>query len=109
MSDSAFRSMWILVMFDLPTDTRRARKEYARFRKGLLEDGFTQMQYSVYSRYCSSSKKAAPHVARVEASIPPDGQVRILVVTERQFRDMRVFFGKRRTAVEEAPKQLQFF
>ncbi len=42
------RSMWVITMFDLPVVTPKARKAYARFRKTLLEDGFTMMQYSVY-------------------------------------------------------------
>ena len=36
-----WRSMWVIAMFDLPTDTPRVRKAYVRFRKGLLDDGFT--------------------------------------------------------------------
>ena len=32
-------TMWLLVLFDLPTDTKQARQQYARFRKRLLEDG----------------------------------------------------------------------
>jgi CRISPR-associated endonuclease Cas2 len=36
--------MWVLAMFDLPTDTKKARREYTLFRKALLRDGFTQMQ-----------------------------------------------------------------
>lgn len=46
--------MWVIVMFDLPTDTPKARKAYARFRTDLLKDGFTMMQYSVYIRHCAS-------------------------------------------------------
>ncbi len=44
---NGYRCMWIVAMFDLPTDTKKARKDYALFRKHLLEDGFTMMQYSV--------------------------------------------------------------
>ena len=45
--------MWVIAMFDLPTDTPRARKAYARFRKDLLNDGFTMMQYfGLHSALC---------------------------------------------------------
>ena len=40
-----WRTMWVIAMFDLPTDTAHVRKAYARFRKDLLNDGFTMMQY----------------------------------------------------------------
>ena len=48
MTFGGLNTMWIIVLFDLPTDTIQARKHYTRFRKFLLEDGFTMMQYSVY-------------------------------------------------------------
>lgn len=101
--------MWALVMFDLPTDTKRARKEYALFRKMLLADGFQLMQYSVYARPCPSKENLAVHVQRVEGSLPPDGEVRILELTDKQFERMRVFFGKRRSMTETPPCQLEFF
>jgi CRISPR associated protein Cas2 len=44
-----WRSMWVIAMFDLPVDTPQARKAYTRFRKTLLEDGFTMMQYRLFT------------------------------------------------------------
>lgn len=101
--------MWVLTMFDLPTDTKKARHDYAQFRKMLLRDGFRQMQYSVYARACPSRENADVHVGRVEGALPPDGEVRVLVITDKQFERMRVFFGKRRTKAESAPCQLELF
>src|SRR6184192_1461693 len=82
---SGYRCMWVLAMFDLPVDTKKARKAYAQFRKELLKDGFTRMQYSVYVRHCPSEENAVVHVARVERIVPPDGEVRILTLTDKQF------------------------
>ena len=101
--------MWVLVMFDLPTDTKKARKEYALFRKMLLRNGFTQMQYSVYARPCPSQENAEVHVGRIERSLPPDGEVRVLVITDKQFERMKIFWGKMRRTPEEAPCQLELF
>ena len=67
------------------------------------------MQYSVYSRHCASQENADVHVQRVERSVPPDGEVRILTITDKQFERMRIFWGKIRTPVENAPRQLEFF
>ncbi len=39
----------VVAMFDLPTDTKQSRREYALFRKHLLKNGFQMMQYSVTS------------------------------------------------------------
>jgi len=109
MSFGGLKTMWIIVMFDLPTDTKPARKEYTRFRKSLLEDGFTMMQYSVYMRHSSSDENAATHALRVKAQLPDDGEVRIIKITDKQFGRIDVFYGNKRKPIEQAPIQLQFF
>ena len=48
---SEYRIMWVLVFFDLPTDTKKERKAYADFRKKLMRDGFTMFQFSIYVRH----------------------------------------------------------
>lgn len=101
--------MWVLAMFDLPTDTPQARKEYTLFRKMLLRNGFTQMQYSVYARPCPSQENADVHLSRIEGHLPPDGEVRVLMITDKQFERMRIFWGKMRKCVEQPPNQLELF
>jgi len=101
--------MWVVAMFDLPTDTKKARREYALFRKFLLKDGFTMMQYSVYIRHCPSKENAVVHVSRIEAHVPPDGEVRILTITDKQFERMCVFLGKMRKTPQAPPKQMELF
>lgn len=101
--------MWVLAMFDLPVDTKEARRAYARFRKALLKDGFSRLQFSVYVRHCASEENADVHVVRVERSLPADGEVRILTITDKQFERMRVFWGKLRKPPESPPRQLELF
>lgn len=102
-------SMWIVVLFDLPTDTKAARKQYTKFRKKLLDDGFTMMQYSVYMRHCASDENAQVHIDRVKSGLPNDGEVRIIKITDKQFAKIQVFYGKKRKPTETAPEQLGFF
>lgn len=101
--------MWLVVMFDLPVDTKASRRAYALFRKNLLLDGFAMMQFSVYIRHCASRENADVHVKRVQQALPADGEVRIMEITDKQFERMRVFWGKRRKPAEQAPKQLELF
>lgn len=101
--------MWIIVMFDLPTDTPKARKDYTVFRKKLLQDGFLMMQYSVYMRHCASDENAQVHVKRVKSFLPDDGEVRIITITDKQFSRIKVFYGKIRKPAEKAPEQISFF
>ena len=98
--------MWVLVMFDLPTDTAAARRAYREFRSSLLNDGFLLLQYSVYARHCPSHENAEVHEKRVKRFLPPDGEVRLLIFTDKQFSRMKVFYGKIRRATEKAPEQI---
>lgn len=104
-----FRSLWTVVLFDLPTETKSDRQQYARFRKNLLTDGFVMLQYSVYARHCASDESAEVHCRRIKTILPPKGEVRILKITEKQFERMQVYHGTKRTPTEQAPKQLSVF
>ncbi len=101
--------MWIVVMFDLPVDTPSARRAYTQFRKRLLKDGFSMMQFSVYIRHCASEENTEVHYKRVEYAVPDDGEVRLITITDKQFERMRVFWGKRRKPPERPPAQLELF
>ncbi|HRF58867.1 MAG TPA: CRISPR-associated endonuclease Cas2 [Fimbriimonadaceae bacterium] len=101
--------MWVLVFFDLPTETRAQRTEYRRFREKLLQDGFVMLQYSVYARSCANFEDAEKHGARVERMLPPEGEVRMLTLTSQQYARMRCFFGEISRPPEQKPLQLEFF
>ena len=96
-------------MFDLPTDTKKSRHDYTIFRRHLLEDGFKMMQFSVYARHCGSKENAEAHIERIKRHLPPDGEVRIIAITDKQFERMSVFLGKKRRAVETTPSQMELF
>lgn len=61
-----YRIMWVMVFFDLPTDTKKERKNAALFRKRLIEDGFVMFQFSIYMRHCPSYENAQTHIRRVK-------------------------------------------
>ncbi len=109
MELSGYRCMWLLAMFDLPTDTPKARRAYALFRKTLLLDGFTMMQYSVYIRHCASRENLAVHAGRIKRNLPGDGEVRLLKITDKQYEQMQVFWGKMRKPTGPPPRQLELF
>jgi CRISPR-associated protein Cas2 len=109
MELSGYRFMWVFVMFDLPTETKADKKHYAQFRKHLLKDGFVMMQFSVYVRHCASEENADVHTARVDMYVPPEGEVRVLRITDKQYERMAVFWGKKRKPPEKPPAQLELF
>lgn len=92
---SEYRIMWILVFFDLPTETKKDKKEYQKFRKNLQEDGFTMFQFSIYVRHCPSRENMEVHVKRVRSFLPEYGKIGILYITDKQFGEMELFYGKK--------------
>jgi len=101
--------MWVLVFFDLPTETKKERKQYAEFRKKLINDGFAMFQFSIYLRHCPSRENAEVHIRRVKASLPPAGHVGIICITDKQFGQMEIFSGKKIVTERNIPQQLELF
>ena len=85
--------MRLLVFFDLPVVTRAERRAYAQFRKFLLNDGFDMIQFSVYGRILSGRDAEKKHMERLVLNLPPDGSVRCLSVTEKQYASMKLLVG----------------
>ncbi len=106
---NAYEIMWLFVFFDLPVTTKKERKLATAFRKMLENDGFTMMQYSVYTRHCASRESADVHVKRVKQKIPEKGQVSIMMITDKQYGDIYNFWGKKSKALPGTPKQLELF
>lgn len=101
--------MWLMVMFDLPVKTKEEKREYARFRKYLLGEGFLQLQYSVYAKFCASRENTEKYYRYIKEIIPPAGHVRLIKITDKQFGDMVSLYGKTAQEVEPQPEQLLLF
>ncbi len=107
---SAYHTMWVFVLFDLPTGTKQERKAAAKFRKSLLTNGFNMFQYSVYVRHCFSPQAAEVHKKRVEKLLPDKGRVSAIAITDKQFGNIRNFYGQRKRKPPQAPlPQLEMF
>lgn len=106
---SEYRIMWVLVLFDLPTETKKERKAAADFRKKIMGDGFTMFQFSIYLRHCPSRENADVHIKRVKSFLPELGQVGILCITDKQFGEMELFIGKKVEKLPEIGQQLELF
>lgn len=106
---SGYKAVWLFTMFDLPVSTKTKRLAYTRFRTMLMKKGFSMLQYSVYARYYASEEASTAHRKKIQAMIPPEGQVRFLTITDRQFGKMEVYNGKTSEPPEKPPKQLLLF
>lgn len=101
--------MWTLVMYDLPTETKKDKKLAAKFRKELMQDGFSMFQFSMYVRHSASAENADVHKSRVRKMLPEHGKVGILQITDKQFGQMEIFFGKKAQDLPDIPQQLELF
>lgn len=106
---SEYRTMWVMVFFDLPTETKKDRKAYAVFRDKLVKDGFTMFQFSIYLRHCPSRENAQVHISRVKKALPPKGIVGILCITDKQFGNMEIFYGSMPQYKKSVVQQLELF
>lgn len=106
---SGYRLMWILVMFDLPTDTKVQRKAAGSFRNFLLDEGFERSQFSIYARFVNGKEAFEARIRRIERSLPAQGDVQILSLTDRQYRDIVHFSDQGRRQARKNPSQLVLF
>ena len=104
-----YRVMWVMVFFDLPTETKVERRAAARFRKSLLDDGFGMFQFSIYTRFCASRENVKVHINRVQKSLPKKGKVGIMQITDKQFGMIELFHGKKEADMEPPSQQLELF
>ncbi len=104
-----YKIMWILVLFDLPTETKTDRKRYTQFRKDLLRDGFTMFQFSIYLRHCSSRENADVHIKRIKKVLPEFGKIGIIEITDKQFGMIELYENQNIMKNPGVSQQLELF
>ena len=86
--------MRMLVLFDLPTETPEDRRNYRRFQKGLVQNGFIMMQESVYCKLLLNSTADQSVRETVRKLRPPKGIVQMITITEKQFSKIEYLTGE---------------
>ena len=86
--------MRIMVFFDLPVKTKTERSIATKFRTFLLKDGYHMVQYSLYARVCNGMDSVENHIKRLKANLPPNGSVRVLTITEKQYESIKILVGE---------------
>lgn len=97
--------MRMIVFFDLPTSSATERKTATKFRNFLLKDGYYMLQFSVYSRVCNGNDAVDKHFKRIKSNLPPNGAVRLLTITEKQYQNMQILLGE--PSVNDRPIQAE--
>lgn len=85
--------MRMMVFFDLPTVTKSEKRAYTQFRRFLLNDGYDMIQFSIYGRILNGNDAEEKHMKRLLVNLPPEGSIRVLTVTEKQYAGMKLLVG----------------
>jgi CRISPR-associated protein Cas2 len=106
---SGYKLMWMMVMFDLPTNTKKDRHKASKFRRELLELGFEMNQYSVYLRFCGDRSKLRPYINAVKTLAPSSGKISLLFFTDKQFSDTINIHNREISQPAGEPEQMTLF
>lgn len=98
--------MRILVFFDLPVETAKNRREYSRFRRFLIKEGFIMMQESVYCKLALNMTVVDSVSSRVRKNKPSVGIVQMLTVTEKQYNSMEFIVGSKKSDIIDSDERL---
>jgi len=88
-----YEFMRIVLMFDLPVVTKTQKRIYTKFRKLLLKKGYLMLQYSVYVKLFANRDSATRHIKVIKSSVPQAGQIRLMLLTEKQYANMEIIIG----------------
>lgn len=98
--------MRMLVFFDLPTETNEDKREYRRFRKLLIKNGFIMLQESVYCRMVLNKTVEKSVSDIIKRNKPRAGLVQLLSVTEKQFSQMEYITGEFHSDVVDSDERV---
>lgn len=88
------RFLRIILMFDLPMETSKNKRDYRKFIKYLKLNGYLRMQYSVYSKLVLNRNVLKFHENKIKQNVPPKGKIQTIVVTENQYTNMQYLVGE---------------
>lgn len=98
--------MRVIVFFDLPMTSSKNIRDYTKFRKHLLSDGFLMMQESVYVKLALNKTVSSGIVQRIKMNAPKEGVIQLLEITEKQYNRMDYIIGRKESTVIDTEERL---
>ncbi len=95
-----------MILFDLPTLTLEDKRNYRKFRKILIENGFVMLQESVYCKMMTSPTMENSIKNLIHTNKPPQGIVQALTITEKQFVKMEYVVGEKNSQVVDTEERV---
>lgn len=93
MSESLYKQVRVLVLYDLPMLETEDKKEYSKFRKNILKLGCYLIQFSVYAKVIKNEIYYKSFIEKLKNILPEKGEVRVIKLTEKQYEDMLFLNG----------------
>ena len=103
-----YELMWMLVLFDLPVVEKEERKAATDFRNFLLDNGFSMVQYSIYTKLFSGKDACEKYYRLIEQNLPYEGKVDIITITDKQYENIISYKSTEKVKKNE-PQQLLMF
>lgn len=91
--------MRTMVFFDLPNIYANDKRNYFKFRKYLLNEGFIMMQESVYSKIVMNSQQSELLIDRLRKKSPKKGLIQVLTITEKQYSQIEYIIGEHNSKI----------
>lgn len=98
--------MRTIVFFDLPNVYASDRRNYNRFRKFLINEGFLMLQESVYSKIVLNSIQSNLLIERVKKNAPKKGIIQLMTITEKQYSQIEYVIGESNTKIIDSEDRL---
>ena len=95
-----------IVFFDLPNIYAKDKRNYLKFRKYLLSEGFIMMQESVYSKIVLNSQQSTALVDRIRKKAPKKGIIQVMNITEKQYSQIEFITGSNNSKIINSEERL---
>ena len=102
----SYRFMRMILFFDLPVETNEDKRNYRKFRKELIKNGFIMIQESVYTKVMTTPSVENSVKNMIQKCKPPCGLVQTIVVTEKQFAKMEYIVGENKSEFIDSDERL---
>lgn len=103
-----YELMWMLVLFDLPVIEKEERKAATDFRNFLLDNGFSMIQFSIYTKLFSGKDSCEKYYKLISKNLPTNGKVDILTITDKQYGNI-ISYNSGSKIQKKQPEQYLLF
>lgn len=100
------RFMRVIVFFDLPNVSSHDKRNYLKFRKFLINEGFIMMQESVYCRLVLNTQQSELLMNRLRRNVPSKGLIQSLIITEKQYSHIEFIIGESNSKIINSEDRL---